>query len=123
MSSGRIWLRQSRAMGDFSSNCLNQARTPTALVTECSMIFHRCSYLAVATGVKLANHELTVLVAGGDGDGFGIGGNHFLHTRRRNVDLLYVVRANKIYGLTRGQPPPRSRVGMRTKSMPFGNIE
>jgi 2-oxoglutarate ferredoxin oxidoreductase subunit beta len=72
--------------------------------------------LAVATGMKLANHELTVLVTGGDGDGFGIGGNHFMHTMRRNVDLLYIVMDNQIYGLT-------TRVGMKTKSMPFGNIE
>ncbi|HXW57212.1 MAG TPA: 2-oxoacid:ferredoxin oxidoreductase subunit beta [Candidatus Cybelea sp.] len=79
--------------------------------------------LAVATGVKLANHELTVLVTGGDGDGFGIGGNHFLHTMRRNVDLLYIVMDNQIYGLTTGQTSPTSRVGMKTKSMPFGNIE
>jgi 2-oxoglutarate ferredoxin oxidoreductase subunit beta len=79
--------------------------------------------LAVATGVKLANHELTVLVTGGDGDGFGIGGNHFVHTMRRNVDLLYIVMDNQIYGLTTGQTSPTSRIGMKTKSMPFGNIE
>src|SRR3979409_2191255 len=79
--------------------------------------------LAVATGVKLANHELTVLVTGGDGDGFGIGGNHFVHTMRRNVDLLYIVMDNQIYGLTTGQTSPTSRLGMKTKSMPFGNIE
>jgi 2-oxoglutarate/2-oxoacid ferredoxin oxidoreductase subunit beta len=79
--------------------------------------------LAVATGVKLANHELTVIVTGGDGDGFGIGGNHFVHTMRRNVDLLYIVMDNQIYGLTTGQTSPTSRVGMKTKSMPFGNVE
>jgi 2-oxoglutarate/2-oxoacid ferredoxin oxidoreductase subunit beta len=79
--------------------------------------------LAVATGLKLANHELTVLVTGGDGDGFGIGGSHFVHTMRRNVDLLYIVMDNQIYGLTTGQTSPTSRVGMKTKSMPFGNIE
>ena len=79
--------------------------------------------LAVATGLKLANHDLTVLVTGGDGDGFGIGGNHFIHTMRRNVDLLYIVMDNQIYGLTTGQTSPTSRVGMKTKSMPFGNIE
>jgi 2-oxoglutarate ferredoxin oxidoreductase subunit beta len=79
--------------------------------------------LAVATGLKLANHELTVLVTGGDGDGFGIGGNHFIHTMRRNVDLLYIVMDNQIYGLTTGQTSPTSRIGMKTKSMPFGNIE
>jgi 2-oxoglutarate ferredoxin oxidoreductase subunit beta len=79
--------------------------------------------LAVATGVKLANHDLTVLVTGGDGDGFGIGGNHFVHNMRRNVDLLYIVMDNQIYGLTTGQTSPTSRLGMKTKSMPFGNIE
>lgn len=79
--------------------------------------------LAVATGVKLGNHELTVLVTGGDGDGFGIGGNHFMHTMRRNVDLLYIVMDNQIYGLTTGQTSPTSRLGMKTKSMPFGSIE
>jgi len=79
--------------------------------------------LAVATGVKLANHHLTVIVTGGDGDGFGIGGNHFLHTMRRNVDLLYVVMDNQIYGLTTGQTSPTSQLGMKTKSAPFGNLE
>jgi 2-oxoglutarate ferredoxin oxidoreductase subunit beta len=79
--------------------------------------------LAVATGVRLGNHELKVICTGGDGDGFGIGGNHFVHTMRRNVDLLYVVMDNQIYGLTTGQTSPTSRVGMKTKSMPFGNIE
>ena len=79
--------------------------------------------LAVATGVKLANHGLTVMVTGGDGDGFGIGGNHFVHTMRRNVDLLYIVMDNQIYGLTTGQTSPTSRIGMKTKSTPFGNIE
>jgi 2-oxoglutarate/2-oxoacid ferredoxin oxidoreductase subunit beta len=79
--------------------------------------------LAVAAGVKLANHELTVMVTGGDGDGFGIGGNHFVHAMRRNVDVLYIVMDNQIYGLTTGQTSPTSRIGMKTKSMPFGNIE
>jgi 2-oxoglutarate ferredoxin oxidoreductase subunit beta len=79
--------------------------------------------LAVATGMKLANHTMTVLVTGGDGDGFGIGGNHFMHTMRRNVDLCYIVMDNQIYGLTTGQTSPTSRLGMKTKSMPFGSIE
>lgn len=73
--------------------------------------------LAVAPGLKLANHDLTVLVTGGDGDGFGIGGNHFLHAMRRNVDLLYIVMDNQIYGLTTGQTSPTSRIGMKTKSI------
>ena len=79
--------------------------------------------LAVATGVKMANHDLNVVVTGGDGDGFGIGGNHFIHTMRRNVDLVYLAMDNQIYGLTTGQTSPTSRIGMKTKSMPFGNIE
>ena len=79
--------------------------------------------LAVATGVKLANHDLTVIITGGDGDGYGIGGNHFIHTMRRNVDLLYIVMNNQIYGLTTGQVSPTSRMGMKTKSTPFGSVE
>ena len=79
--------------------------------------------LAVATGVKLANHDLTVVVTGGDGDGFGIGGNHFIHTIRRNVDLVYLAMDNQIYGLTTGQLSPTSRLGMKTKSTPFGSVE
>ncbi|MCH7543622.1 MAG: 2-oxoacid:ferredoxin oxidoreductase subunit beta [Proteobacteria bacterium] len=79
--------------------------------------------LPVATGAKLANHELTVIVTGGDGDGYGIGGNHFTHTARRNVDLTYIVMDNEIYGLTTGQVSPTSRQEMKTKSTPSGSVE
>jgi 2-oxoglutarate/2-oxoacid ferredoxin oxidoreductase subunit beta len=79
--------------------------------------------LAVATGAQLANHKLKVIVTGGDGDGYGIGGNHFLHTMRRNVDLTYIVMDNQIYGLTTGQLSPTSIKGMKTKSTPFGSVE
>jgi 2-oxoglutarate ferredoxin oxidoreductase subunit beta len=79
--------------------------------------------LAVATGAKMANHELTVFVTGGDGDGYGIGGNHFTHTARRNVDLTYIVMDNEIYGLTTGQLSPTSSLNMKTKSSPHGSIE
>jgi 2-oxoglutarate/2-oxoacid ferredoxin oxidoreductase subunit beta len=79
--------------------------------------------LAVATGVKMANHELTVIATGGDGDGYGIGGNHFAHTARRNVDVTYLVMNNQIYGLTTGQVSPTSCSGMKTKSTPFGSVE
>ena len=79
--------------------------------------------LAVATGAKLGNHELNVIVTGGDGDGYGIGGNHFAHTARRNVDLTYIVMNNQIYGLTTGQISPTSSIGMKTKSTPFGSVE
>ncbi len=79
--------------------------------------------LAMATGVKMANHEMNVIVTGGDGDGYGIGGNHFTHTARRNTDLTYIVMNNQIYGLTTGQISPTSSIGMTTKSTPFGNVE
>ena len=79
--------------------------------------------LAVATGAKMANHDLNVIVTAGDGDGFGIGGNHFAHTARRNVNLTYIVMDNQIYGLTTGQVSPTSRLGMVTKSTPSGSIE
>ena len=79
--------------------------------------------LAVATGAKLANHKLKVIATGGDGDGYGIGGNHFLHTMRRNIDLTYIVMDNQIYGLTTGQTSPTSSKGMKTKSTPHGNVE
>jgi 2-oxoglutarate ferredoxin oxidoreductase subunit beta len=79
--------------------------------------------LAVGTGVKMANHKLTVIATGGDGDGYGIGGNHLVHTARRNVDITYFVMNNQIYGLTTGQISPSSSIGMKTKSTPFGNVE
>jgi 2-oxoglutarate ferredoxin oxidoreductase subunit beta len=74
--------------------------------------------LPVAMGIHLANHELTTLVAGGDGDGYGIGAGHFVHACRRNVNLTYVVMNNEIYGLTTGQASPTSREGLVTKSTP-----
>jgi 2-oxoglutarate ferredoxin oxidoreductase subunit beta len=79
--------------------------------------------LPVATGAKMANQDLTVVVTGGDGDGYGIGGNHFTHAARRNVDLTYLVMDNQIYGLTTGQLSPTSREGMKTKSSPYGSVE
>ena len=75
--------------------------------------------LAVATGAQLANHELTVIVTGGDGDGYGIGGNHFTHTARRNVDLTYIVMNNQIYGFTTCQASPTSSPGLKTTTPPF----
>jgi 2-oxoglutarate/2-oxoacid ferredoxin oxidoreductase subunit beta len=79
--------------------------------------------LAVATGAQLANHDLKIIITGGDGDGYGIGGNHFLHSMRRNVDLTYIVMNNQIYGLTTGQISPTSTKGMKTKSTPTGSVE
>ena len=79
--------------------------------------------LAVATGRRWPTTRLKVVVTGGDGDGYGIGGNHFVHTMRRNVDLTYIVMDNQIYGLTTGQTSPTSVKGMKTKSTPFGSVE
>ena len=76
--------------------------------------------LPVATGVKIANHELQVLAIGGDGDGYGEGGNHLIHAIRRNINLTYVVHNNQIYGLTKGQASPTSEVGLKTTTTPQG---
>ena len=79
--------------------------------------------LPIATGAKLANPELTVIVTGGDGDGYGIGLGHFIHTIRRNLDLTYIVMDNQTYGLTTGQASPTTEKGVRTKSTPEGDLE
>ena len=78
---------------------------------------------AIATGVKIANPDLDVWVISGDGDSLSIGGNHLLHVLRRNVDLQYILFNNEIYGLTKGQYSPTSRVGTRSPSTPLGSIE
>ncbi|HSI89940.1 MAG TPA: 2-oxoacid:ferredoxin oxidoreductase subunit beta [Adhaeribacter sp.] len=77
----------------------------------------------IATGVKLANPELSVWVMTGDGDSMAIGGNHFIHALRRNVDLNIVMFNNEIYGLTKGQFSPTSLLGQKTKSSPYGNTQ
>lgn len=79
--------------------------------------------LAVATGLKLARPEITVIATGGDGDALAIGGNHFFHAMRRNVDLTYILMDNQIYGMTKGQAAPTSELGMKTKSTPYGTFE
>ncbi len=78
---------------------------------------------AIASGVKAANPELSVWVATGDGDAMAIGGNHFIHLVRRNIDINVVLFNNKIYGLTKGQYSPTSDRGKVTKTSPFGTIE
>ena len=78
---------------------------------------------AIATGVKLANPELNVWVVTGDGDGLSIGGNHLFHLLRRNVDVQYLLFNNEIYGLTKGQFSPTSRVGTRSPSTPQGSVD
>ncbi|KKM12158.1 2-oxoglutarate ferredoxin oxidoreductase subunit beta [Clostridiales bacterium PH28_bin88] len=79
--------------------------------------------LAFATGVKLARPELNVFVLTGDGDATAIGGNHFIHAARRNIDLTVVVFNNNIYGMTGGQYSPLTPAGRRATTAPFGTIE
>ena len=78
---------------------------------------------AIATGVKIANPELTVWQVSGDGDGLAIGGNHFIHAVRRNIDLNMILLNNRIYGLTKGQYSPTSARGFVSKSSPYGTVE
>ena len=79
--------------------------------------------MPASLGVKLANRELTVIAAGGDGDGYAIGMGHFIHAIRRNPDITYIVMDNQIYGLTKGQYSPTSEEGKVTKSTPFGSVD
>jgi 2-oxoglutarate ferredoxin oxidoreductase subunit beta len=79
--------------------------------------------LPIAQGIKLANPELLVLVASGDGDGFSIGGGHVAHVIRRNIDVTYIVMDNQIYGLTKGQLSPTSQRGRQTATSNFGSFE
>jgi len=79
--------------------------------------------LPIAQGIKLANPGLLVLAAGGDGDGFSIGGGHVAHAVRRNLDITYIVMDNQIYGLTKGQLSPTSPRGLTTASSIFGSLE
>lgn len=78
---------------------------------------------AIASGLKLARPELSVWVVTGDGDALAIGGNHFIHTMRRNVDLKILLLNNRIYGLTKGQYSPTSEIGKKTKTSPLGSID
>ncbi len=79
--------------------------------------------LPTATGLKTARPDLTVLVAGGDGDGLAIGGGHIAHAARKNVDLTYIIMDNTIYALTKGQSSPTSPPGAHTKTAPYGVYE
>lgn len=79
--------------------------------------------LPVATGARLSNPSLTIIAESGDGDGYGIGLSHFIHACRRNLDILYIVHNNQIYGLTTGQTSPTSEKGFISQSTPHGAIE
>ncbi len=78
---------------------------------------------AIATGLKVARPDLSVWVVTGDGDALSIGGNHILHSMRRNVDIKVLLFNNRIYGLTKGQYSPTSEVGKRTKTSPYGSVD
>lgn len=78
---------------------------------------------AIATGAKVVNPKLTVWQISGDGDGLAIGGNHFIHAMRRNIDLNMILLNNRIYGLTKGQYSPTSPRGFVSKSSPYGTVE
>lgn len=78
---------------------------------------------AIATGVKLGNPDLSVWQITGDGDALAIGGNHFIHVLRRNVDINVILFNNEIYGLTKGQFSPTSKTGIQTKSSPHGTVD
>jgi 2-oxoglutarate ferredoxin oxidoreductase subunit beta len=78
--------------------------------------------LPVATGVRLANHEMRVIAEAGDGDCYGEGGNHLLHAIRRNINVKLFVHNNQIYGLTKGQASPTTMEGVVTKTQPFGSF-
>lgn len=79
--------------------------------------------IAIASGAKLANDDLTVIAVAGDGDTYGIGGNHFIHAARRNIDMTLIVQDNSVYGLTKGQYSPTSPKGFKSPSSPFGAVE
>src|SRR3989304_113103 len=79
--------------------------------------------LPVALGGKVGNPSLTVIAAGGDGDGLGIGGGHFTHMARRNPDITYLLSDNSIYGQTKGQTSPTSPLGEESPTTPYGNPE
>jgi len=97
------------------------AKTPHFL--KCNL-FHSLHgrALAIATGAKMANHDLNIVVNSGDGDCYGEGGNHFMNAIRRNVNLTLLVHNNKVYGLTKGQASPTSDMGMVTKVQRHGVV-
>jgi len=97
------------------------AKAPHFLECNCIHSLHGRA-LPIATGAKIANHDMTVLVSTGDGDCYAEGGNHFIHAIRRNIDVTVLAHNNGVYGLTKGQASPTSMEGMRTESQPDGVI-
>jgi 2-oxoglutarate ferredoxin oxidoreductase subunit beta len=116
-----VELQQEPHMLAIVSGIGQAPKTPHYLRCNCFNGLHGRT-LPVATGIKLANHTLTVLALGGDGDGYGEGGNHFLHVMRRNINITYLVHNNQVYGLTKGQTSPTSDSGFVTNTSPRGAI-
>ena len=106
----------------FISGIGCSSRFPYYMNTYGVHSFH-CRAPGIASGVKLANPELSVWVITGDGDSMAIGGNHFIHALRRNINLNIILFNNEIYGLTKGQFSPTSLIGQKTKSSPYGNTQ
>lgn len=98
------------------------AWTPVYIHTDVFHTLHGRA-IAVATGMKLANPGRKVVVFTGDGDCMGIGGNHFLHAARRNIDMTVIMMDNQIYGMTGGQVAPTTLTGAKTQTSPYGNLE
>ena len=98
------------------------AKIPHYLKVNCFNGLHGRT-LAAAFGVKAVNHKMTVIAAGGDGDAYAEGGNHFIHAMRRNPDITYLVHDNQIYGLTKGQASPTTDLGTKTGTTPFGSVD
>lgn len=105
----------------FVSGIGQAAKTPHFLNCNCFHSLHGRA-LPIATGAKIANHHMTVLVSTGDGDCYGEGGNHFMHAIRRNIDVTVLAHNNGVYGLTKGQASPTAMEGMQTKMQPGGVI-
>ena len=97
------------------------AKAPHFLECNCIHSLHGRA-LPIATGAKIANHDMTILVSTGDGDCYAEGGNHFIHAIRRNIDVTVLAHNNGVYGLTKGQASPTSVQGLQTKSQPDGVI-
>jgi len=96
------------------------AKLPQYMACNAYTVLHGRT-LPAAVGAKLANHALTVIAVGGDGDGLAEGGNHFIHNMRRNVDITYLLNNNQVYGLTKGQPSPTTDQGFTSGMSPKGS--
>ena len=113
------WLEMDKSKAAVMSGIGCSSRLPAYLDTYGFHGIHGRG-LAVASGLKAARPDLTVLAVGGDGDGYSIGGNHFLHACRRNMDLTYIVMDNRVYGMTKGQASPTTAPDWPNKLAPHG---